>query len=96
MYWKLPAAFVLALVVSSPTWSAGYGDPCNNERECPISTGRTKAYCYPGPTGGSYCLHGDFNCAIQGRPGVTWGYTHDARDQVCTCVTGQGWSCKRK
>lgn len=89
--------FVLALVLASPfaALGAGYGDPCNDDSECPARPSTGKRYCYPGPTGGAYCLHGDYNCAMPGRTGVTYGYTHQTSTQVCTCVQGQGWRCRR-
>jgi hypothetical protein len=86
-------AIAIATLISAPSsaWSAGYGDPCSSGNECPISPGRNRGYCYPGPEGGNYCLNGNLNCAKPGSEGVEYGHSYISGGREYKCVSGVGW-----
>lgn len=76
------------LLYPSIGWGTELGESCSYDSECPIAPGRTKGYCYAGPEGGYYCLHGDDNCALPGTRGVKWNYEYETEDYIYTCTNG--------
>lgn len=61
------------LTYSQPVLAANYGERCSDDSQCPVTAGRTRGYCYPGPNNQNFCLHGDLKCAKPGAPGAEWG-----------------------